>query len=55
MPSSDSPSKKMTFFWIGLLVLVEVGDEVADAALVVELDLLPDPALVLDADPQARR
>ena len=40
--------------WIGLLRLVHVGDEVADAALVVELDALAVGALVVEDDAQAR-
>ncbi len=37
----------------GVLVLVEVGHEVADAALVVELGLVPFTAQVLDGDLEA--
>ena len=38
-----------------ILVLVDVGTELADPALVVELDLLAAGALVAEADPQAAR
>src|SRR3712207_293781 len=39
----------------GVLVLVEVGDEVADPALVVKLRTVPLRAEVLELDPQALR
>ena len=45
----------MTFVAERVLVLVEVGDEVLDAALVVELGEVALAALVGDRDPQAAR
>ena len=39
--------------WIGVLLAVDVGDEVADAALVLEDDALAVGALVVELDAQA--
>ncbi len=54
-PSSFSPSKAMTCLWSDVLARVDVRDEVADAALVVELLGLAAGTLVDEPDAQTAR